>query len=63
MSEKEKILNNIDRLLTHLKEGSLAFRLVQVYHDSGKVDSEESMKSILSERLEQVRKNIASTKD
>lgn len=51
-------MNNSDRLLKHLDEGSLAYRLVQAHRDRGTTDPAESIKSILQKRLDQVRRNL-----
>ena len=44
--------NNIDRLLKHLKDGSLAARLVRAHHSPGTASPRESMAAVLKERLE-----------
>ncbi len=58
MSEKAEPMNNSDRLLKHLMEETLAHRLVQAHRDRDSADSAKSIKGVLQERLEQVRKNI-----
>lgn len=58
MPEKAEPMNNPDRLLKHLNEGSLAYRLVQAHRDRGATDPAESIKTILQERFEQARRNI-----
>ena len=50
--------NNIDRLLKHLKDGSLAARLVRAHHSPGTASPRESMAAVLKERLEQVRNSF-----
>jgi hypothetical protein len=55
MREKMEPRNNYDRLLTHLEDGSLAYRLVQAYRDRDITHPVGSMKAVLLERLEQVR--------
>lgn len=58
MPEKVEPVNNSDRLLKHLDEASLAYRLVQAHRDRGTSDPAESIKSILQKRLDQVRRNL-----
>jgi hypothetical protein len=62
ISEKAEPMNNSDRLLKHLIEGTLAYRLVQTHRDRDNADPARSIKAVLQERLEQVRKNIDPTK-
>lgn len=58
MSKKAEPMSNSDRLLKHLVEGSLAYRLVQTHRDRGSTDPAKSIKTVLQERLEQVKRNI-----
>ncbi len=58
MIDKAEQKDNFDHILTHLKDGSLAARLVQAYRKPTKADPMESMRIILLERLEQVRGSI-----
>ena len=58
MPEKAELKNNSDRLLTHLEDGSLAYRLVQAHRDRDIADPVEPMRAVLRERLEQVRASI-----
>ena len=58
MPEKAEPKNNTDRLLTHLKDGSLAYLLVQAHRTRDIADPAESIKAVLRERLEQVRRSI-----
>jgi hypothetical protein len=62
MPDEVKPQNNYDRLLKHLKEGSLAARLVQAHRTPAAGGSAETMKTVLRERLEQVREKIDNTK-
>lgn len=62
MTEKAESMNNSDRLLKHLMEGSLAYRLVQTHRNHGSNDPAKSIKAVLQERLEQVRRNIDHSK-
>ena len=55
--------DNFERLLSHLKEKSLASRLVDAYRSSMPSDLTESMKEVFENRIEEVRKNIDSPKD
>lgn len=50
------ILSNSDRLKKHLKDDSLAAHLVQTYQDAN--GSVKSLKSVLTERLDQARKEF-----
>ncbi len=61
MPDDTKSLDNLDRLLKHLKDGSLAARLVQAHRTPDTDDPAESMKAVLKERLEQVRNDLAGT--
>jgi hypothetical protein len=63
MPEKTEPMNNSDRLLKHLIEGSLAYRLVETHRDRDSTDPVKSIKAILQERLEQARRNIEHPKD
>lgn len=54
-------LDNVDRLLKHLKDSSLAARLVRAHRDPGQATPAEAMKLVLSERLKQVRENLDRT--
>jgi hypothetical protein len=63
MSDKAKPQNNYDRLLKHLKDGSLAARLVQAHHASNPEEAAENMRVVLRERLEQVRGALDKGKD
>ena len=58
MLEKAEPKNNSDRLLTHLEDGSLAYRLVRAHCDRDIADPGESMKTVLRERLQRVRGSI-----
>jgi hypothetical protein len=62
MPDETKPPDNFDRLLKHLKNGSLAVRLVQAHRASGAASPSESMKAVLRARLEQVRGDLDSTK-
>lgn len=50
--------SNVDRLLEHLKDESLAARLVRAHGAAEAASPTDSMKAILTERLEQVREEI-----
>lgn len=53
-----KPLDTIDRLVKHLKNGSLAARLVHARRTAGAGDPVEAMKAVLNERFAQVRAKI-----
>ncbi len=57
-NDSSKPQGNVERLLKHLKEDSLAARLV---HAHGAADRKESMTAVLKGRLEQVRKSLDGT--
>lgn len=50
--------SNGERLLNHLKEGTLSSLLVQAHLDAG--GDREALKRIMTERLEQVRQGLGS---
>ena len=54
-------VSNTDRLLQHLKAGTLAFQLVQAHKTAE--DPLKGLKGVLSERLEQVRQNLGGAKN
>jgi len=58
MPDQTKPQDNIDRLLKHLKNGSLAARLVDARRTTGDGDPAQAMKAVLRERLAQVRIEI-----
>jgi hypothetical protein len=49
-------LTNSERLQRHLKEGTLAWRLVQTYAGFG--GSLDSLKGVMADRLDQVRRDL-----
>lgn len=64
MPQETKPQDNINRLLEHLKDNSLAARLVQAYHEPGAAAPSESMKAVLRAWiLEQIGTNLDRTKD
>ena len=63
MPNETKPPDNIDRLLKHLKDGSLAARLVQARRTSRDTDPFQSMKAVITAELEQARGKLANTKD
>ncbi len=58
MQEKAEPKDNSDRLLMHLEDGSLAYRLGRAHRDRDIADPPESTKTVLLERLQRVRGNI-----
>lgn len=58
MSDEAQPRNNYDRLLKHLKDGSLAARLVQAHRVAEAGGSLETMKAVLRERLAQMREKL-----
>jgi len=61
MSDEAKPQNNYDRLLKHLKDGSLAARLVRAHRAPEAGGPAEAMKAVLRERLAQMREEIDDT--
>lgn len=62
MPDTVKSTSNTDLLLKHLKDGSLASRLVEAHRNRSPADSPDSMRAVLRERLEQARREIDGTK-
>jgi hypothetical protein len=54
---------NIDRLLKHLKPGSLAERLAKAARDAEAGNSAEAMANVIKSRLEEVRSEIGGAPD
>ena len=63
MAEDNEPADNIDRLLTHLKDGSLAARLVRAYREPHPEGPAGSMKTVLDARLEEERGKRDGPKD
>ena len=61
MLDEAKSQDNVDRLLKHLEDGSLAAQLVRAHRDHAVADPAEAMKIVLKERLVQVRENLDGT--
>ncbi len=62
MTDETKLKDNTACLLEHLKDRSLAYKLVQAHHAAATADPAEAMKVILRERFEQVRREIDNPK-
>lgn len=58
MSDESDPNENIDRLLKHVKEGSLAARLVLAHRASNAGSPAESIKAVMRDRLERVREDL-----
>lgn len=58
MADEPEPPSNVDRLLKHLKDDSLAALLVRAHSAVESADPTESMKAILTERLERARERI-----
>lgn len=56
VEDDEPTLTNSERLQRHLKEDTLAARLVQKHADSG--GSLDALKGVLADRLDQVRRDL-----
>lgn len=61
-TQDSKPLDNIARLLKHLKPGSIAAGLVDAHRDPGGSGSVVSLKAFLAARLEQVRGSLGNPK-
>jgi hypothetical protein len=57
----EAAISNSDRLLRHLKPRTLAAQLVQAHKDAP--DSLDGLKKVLTEHLDQVRRDLGAIKD
>ena len=57
------MIDNFDRLLKHLIPESLASQLIDAYRSARLKDSTQSMRDVVEERFEEVRKNIDGTED
>ena len=62
MSDHPEPQRNLERLLEHLEEGSLAAKLVEAYRGS-ESDPSRNMKTVLEERLKKLKENLAGTED
>jgi hypothetical protein len=58
MSDNAEPKSNSDRILKHIKGGSLAARLVLAHRVRGEADHAEGMKNVLRERLKEVKAKI-----
>ncbi len=61
-TQDAKPLDNVARLLKHLKDGSLAVRLVGAHRNPGAGSPVTSAKAVLTARLEQVRESLDNPK-
>jgi hypothetical protein len=59
MAEQDKSNDNVERLLAHLKDGSLAKRLVQAH---GEQDRARALMRVITNGLEEVRKRLDGSK-
>ena len=55
--------SNVDLLLEHLKENSLARDLVTTYRDTAPTDVSGALKNVLEERLKDARQTIDHAED
>jgi hypothetical protein len=63
MPDKIEPKDNIERLLTHLKEGTMAERLVRAHSAQHAQGPAASMKAVLLERLGQVKAELDGAAD
>ena len=63
MSEEDRHSENVDRLLRHLTEGSLAMRLVQAHGFQSTDGTGSAMEDVLEERLRRVREALNAGED
>lgn len=61
--DKDVPLSNLQRLFSHLKEGSLAARLVQAQMKAGAMEGQEALKKVVRDRLDEIRRQNAGTAD
>ncbi|WP_438278920.1 hypothetical protein [Nitrobacter sp.] len=55
-SAEEEPQDNLARLKSHLKAGSLAERLVSARIDAGASDSRSNIRKVLTDRIEELRR-------
>ena len=55
-SAEEELQDNLARLKTHLKAGSLADRLVSARIDAGASDALPNIRKVLTDRIEELRR-------
>jgi hypothetical protein len=63
MSEQPNTEDNVTRLLKHLKDDSLAARLVLVHRALGARGLPDAIKAILKERLRRIRGELEDNKN
>ena len=63
MTEENQPSENIDRLLRHLNEGSLAARLVRARRDRTAEDGSRAMEEVLDDRLRRTREALSDGED
>ncbi len=63
MPDEADPIDNVDRLLKHLKDDSLAAQLVRAHRAPQPGDPAASMKAILAERLEQAKETLDGAAD
>lgn len=63
MLDDKSTEDNFERLLSHLKDGSLAAQLVARYQNPGEGTPAESLKQVILDRLDHVRGNLERSKN
>ena len=63
MADETNSQENAERLLHHLKDDSLAAQLVHAHRTADGNDPNSAMKTVINERLQQVRAKIDGTTD
>ena len=63
MTEKDQPSENVDLLLRHLREGSLAAQLVRAHRAQAAADGSRATEEVLEERLRRIREALNVGKD
>ena len=63
MAEAKQPSENVDRLLRHLNEGSLAARLVRAHRVQTAEDGSRTMEEVLEDRLRRIREALSDGED
>lgn len=58
MTEEDQQSENVDRLLRHLNDGSLAARLVRAHCVQAAEDGSRAMEEVLDDRLRRIREAL-----
>ena len=58
MTDEVEVPDNVDRLVQHLQDGSLAAQLVQAHRATDAAGPADAKKAVLKARLDQVREDL-----